>query len=399
MNGDHLYMDRLDETTALNRALSDRNEDMIKLLLAKGANVNEEDGTPKLLFDAVSYGGSKDIIKLMLEKGANVNAEYVGDTVLEKAIDSGRVDVVELLLDKGANVNLKRKYATVLMRAIRAKKGRADIVKLLLARGADVNAQGPYGSTAVMLAIELGDKDSLELLLAHGADVNEKGGAFGRTPLMLTVDGGKGYREGCLKLLLDKGADVNAMDARGKTALMYAIEGGNKEMVGLLVASAVDGRTALMLAAESGDGGIVSRLLAAKGGNIKERDVLNSIFMRSGSAEVMKLLLANGADIDLKSDIGKSLLERWIREPVIPEPPEPGPESGNGYMEDGQWHHYWPTPKEVIQNRNRIEIIYFLMTNGADFDPKTPAVREIYYNADRSRREDIVNLLKAKGVT
>ena len=97
-----------EESTALIDAAADGNIEVVKQLLAAGANVNAKNkwgGTP---LHWAARGGHKEIVELLIAKGANVNAKNDEDgTPLHLAADRGHTEVVELLITAGADVNAK----------------------------------------------------------------------------------------------------------------------------------------------------------------------------------------------------------------------------------------------------------------------------------------------------
>ena len=72
-----------------------------------------------------------------------------------------------------------------------------------------------------------GNKEVCQLLIEKGADVNASD-LFGSTALMIAAS--NGHKEVC-QLLIDNGADVNAVEKGGRTSLMLAAENENKEVV------------------------------------------------------------------------------------------------------------------------------------------------------------------------
>ena len=115
-----------------------------------------------------------------------------------------------------------------------ASEGHEEIVKLLLARGADVNGwhtalmqtlPGSGGKTALM---EANSPAKIKLLVARGAQLNAKD-EEGETALMHAVD--RGDVE-VVDALLQAGADASVQDAAGATALMHALsDAGEAEKV------------------------------------------------------------------------------------------------------------------------------------------------------------------------
>ncbi len=126
-------------------------------------------------------------------------------------------------------------------------------VMALLDRGANVNAKGKYsGWTPLMLAARKGDTELLNLLLAHGADVNAKSPVQNRTALMEAV---RNRKIEAAKALLTAYPDVDAVDWEGYTVLMFAAVSGQRDSVNVLLAYGADvnvknkvGSSALMMA-------------------------------------------------------------------------------------------------------------------------------------------------------
>jgi uncharacterized protein len=254
--------------------------DCLKALVEKGAKVDlpDPEGITPLISSILN--AHFDAAKYLLDKGANVDRwDWWGRSPLYLAVDyntlphGGRpdqpsldatlpIDIVRILLDKGANPNLQLKLlppyratgadrgvdgmltvgTTPLLRAAKAQD--VDAIKLLLNHGAIVDLPNSQGMTPTVAASGMGSVDadtrgnyyaadiqersiaSLDALLAHGGALNGRAGRFEQTPL----DGAAfwGWNK-VVEYLLSKGADVNLADARGFTAVDYAMgrAGGN----------------------------------------------------------------------------------------------------------------------------------------------------------------------------
>jgi ankyrin repeat protein len=257
--------------TALMWAAAEGHAEIVRLLLENRADIRarSSEGFTPLLF-AVRKG-DLDTTRVLLTAGADVNeAAPDGTTALVISTIRSNQPLAEFLLKQGANPNLgpgftplhwmAGNYLTELsdntsgilaedtewsfLGGLRGE-ARLAFVEMLLAQGANVNARAesnlnPYvggsrrrrggnlvGATPFLLAAETNDITLMRMLLAAGADPNVATNN-NTTPLM--VASGIGYTQGrnkttartaveAGKLLLELGADVNAVNANGETAL------------------------------------------------------------------------------------------------------------------------------------------------------------------------------------
>jgi ankyrin repeat protein len=229
-------------------------------------------GLTALLFAARQ--GSVECVRALTKSGADVNQTSAdGSSPLLVAVQNGYYDMALYLMDHGANVNLANsKGWTPLYLAVKNRNqettaipgpstdGVLEFIQALLDRGANPNVriqaetevhQGmtaawlkEAGATPLLRAALCGDLPVVRLLLAHKAD-----------PLIPTFDhttplmaaSGVGWADGMLreysedetlevvKLLLDLGSDVNAVNDHGITALHGAGFKGANKAVQLLV--------------------------------------------------------------------------------------------------------------------------------------------------------------------
>jgi ankyrin repeat protein len=136
---------------------------------------------------------------------------------------------------------------------IRALKDyNAQEANQLISQGADVNSKDSTGWTALMYAATYGYIDTVELLVNRGADVSARDYTNQQTALMCSD------KIEITKILIDAGAQVNVVDSFvGWTPLFRAAMKGNNEIVKLLIAKGADvnaktpdGETALSTAQE-----------------------------------------------------------------------------------------------------------------------------------------------------
>ncbi|KAJ9149081.1 Zinc finger, ZZ-type [Pleurostoma richardsiae] len=163
------------EGPALEMASERGYEDMVRLLVARGADVNLESSTGSPL-PVAAAAGRHQIVQILLDHGADVNAQITRyGTALQAAAEFAKYSIVQLLLTHGADVNsqvhrrqgMPPKYGSALQAA--SGNDHVDVVKLLIDSGADVNARNDDYGTALEVATRRGHRDVVQLLLQSGA--------------------------------------------------------------------------------------------------------------------------------------------------------------------------------------------------------------------------------------
>lgn len=201
-----------DGDSPLDMATLYRREQVAKVLLEKGARVNEQ-----MLFRWCNYS-SKDIVSQLISREVNINAtDERGDTPLQRYVSSGKLDMVRLLLEHGADPNLRNNEGKAPIHTV-CNWGGADPAKvqLLLEYGADVNAKTlEDGTTPLHYASCLGNGAIVRLLMKHGADPNAQD-IYGYTALhkVKRINTLKTF-----KLLLYYRLDISLQDNTGKTPM------------------------------------------------------------------------------------------------------------------------------------------------------------------------------------
>ena len=186
-----------------------------------------------------------------------------------------------------------------------AEVGNIQLTKLISDRIVYQHAQ--RHNTALQTAAFRGNVGCIHLLLDKGADVNAEGGEYG-TALQAAVP----YRNvECIQLLLNRGADVNAEGGEYGTALQAAAYGGNVECMQLLLDKGADvnaegGKygTALQAAAYWGNVECL-RLLLDKGVDNAEGGEYGTALQIAaywGNVECIQLLLDKGVDVNTEGE-------------------------------------------------------------------------------------------------
>lgn len=171
------------------------------------------------LYYAVEKGHVEKALAL-IAAGANVNAkDRRGRTILMEAIKRKNDLIVDALLAAGADIHATTRSGVCRNAlVVAAAYGRVEYIPKLVALGADVRENN---SDCLVNAISSNHPEVVALLLQLGADPSQFRNSQGRTLLMECAFFGE---EQLVRVLLEAGADVNARNNSGLTALDIAIE-------------------------------------------------------------------------------------------------------------------------------------------------------------------------------
>lgn len=246
---------------------------------------------------AAARAGDAVAVERLLELGLNLDAvDAQGCSALLRACGGGHASLVQNLLARGADVGIvAHSGATCLSVALTAR--RIEVVRVLAEAGVDCNQRLPGGVTPLMVAAVLGLADAIEILLDNSADpwaLDDQGSnvlhalaqyGFGATqdaPLLASWD-----------LLLDAGADADAINRHGETPLLLVL--------GASFDHGTERREDLVLAQ-------VERLLK-HGVNLggRERRGFGPLHLSAlhGMGTVLRRLLAVGADPGARDNINR----------------------------------------------------------------------------------------------
>ena len=218
--------------TALMFAARDGDLASAQLLVAAGANVNDEDAWGVSAVVLAAHSGFTDVVEFLLEKGANPNSGKAGFTALHEAIMRRDENLVKVLLDHGADANLPVRSWTPTRRSSRDFNFPPELT----------------GATPFWLAARFTEPEVMRLLVKHGADplfvlrsekmVEGRGVAWEQrkeatTAVMAAAGMGGGgspwteiersQREKlaleAVQIAVELGVDVNAKNLDGRTAL------------------------------------------------------------------------------------------------------------------------------------------------------------------------------------
>uniref|UniRef100_A0A182STW8 ANK_REP_REGION domain-containing protein n=1 Tax=Anopheles maculatus TaxID=74869 RepID=A0A182STW8_9DIPT len=311
--------------TALTLACAGGHEDMVELLITRGANIEHKDKkgfTPLIL---AATAGHEKVVDTLLRNGAEIEAqsERTKDTPLSLACSGGRYEVVELLLSMNANRE-HRNVSDYTPLSLAASGGYVNIIKLLLQHGAEINSRtgSKLGISPLMLAAMNGHVAAVKLLLDMGSDINAQIETNRNTALTLACFQG---RHEVVSLLLDRKANVEHRAKTGLTPLMEAASGGYIDVGRVLLDKGADVNaapvpssrdTALTIAADKGHLKFVE-LLLSRGALVEVKNKKGNsplwLAANGGHLGVVELLCSSGGDIDSQDNRKVSCLMAAFR--------------------------------------------------------------------------------------
>ncbi|KAH8727306.1 ankyrin repeat-containing domain protein [Phaeosphaeriaceae sp. PMI808] len=374
-------------------------EQIVKLLLDSGADVNAQGGYYGNALQAASTEGHKQIATLLLDRGADVNiqsGEY--GNALQMASARGHGQVAKLLLDRGADVHaLGGYYGNALQAAL--TEGHEQIVELLLDRGADANAHDGYYGNALHAASARGHEQIVKLLLDRGADVNALGGYYGNA---LQAASARGHGQ-IAKLLLDRGADVNAQGGYYGNALQAASTEGHEQIATLLLDSGADGNirsgeygNALQAAATEGQEH-TAKVLLERGANVNGqiRKYGSALHMASarGHGQMVKLLLDSGADVNAQGGYYGNALQAALTEGHEQIATLLLDRGADGNIRSGEYGD----ALQMASDRGYRELVKLLLNRGAEVNAQGCKYGNALYLASARGHERTVKLLLDRG--
>jgi ankyrin repeat protein len=399
---------QVDGTTALHWAVRFDDLEMADLLIRAGADVSAANREGVRPIQLAALNGNAAMLERLVRAGADPNQPLTrfNDTALMMAARTGKTDAIAVLLESGADVNARETWGgtTALMWAVSERH--AGAVRLLLEHGADVNARSYFvpaangrgfegrtpvaakadGSveefasgwlTPLMFAAREGDLESTRLLVAAGADVNARGGD-GKNALSLAIFNGN-YE--VASFLIDHKADVNNADAQRFTPLFWAVDRRNMETAPNFPWMVTTDPLPLirkLLDAGADPNALVNNTPRARMRAGSPRIVFATALMRaafSADLELVKLLLAYGADPGIISSDGETMVEAaaglgFIQGYSKGRSPEERLEVVKLFVELGndvnQADDYGITPLMAAANLGDTRLIQYLVDKGAD---------------------------------
>ncbi|XP_076447039.1 uncharacterized protein LOC143284248 [Babylonia areolata] len=179
--------------------------------------------------------GKQDMAKLLINSGCDVQFHDRNNRApFEEAVVKKQPEVVKALMLKGVSGDILLSSGhTPLTYAV--EKESKDLVQVLVQGGVDVNKINSQGQTAVYLAAKKGNEGLVKALVSAGADINqsckEEGGSH--TPLMAAS--ASEHKQVVSYLSKQKGCDLDFQDSDGWTALWHAYSNASEDICAVLL--------------------------------------------------------------------------------------------------------------------------------------------------------------------
>jgi len=314
--------------TALNEASKRGNDDIVKILIQAGADLELRDYLGETALMKAAWREHDSTVSLLIEAGADINAEDItGSTAIMWAADQDHVEITRLLIHSGANLHISNDLGeTVLMKA--ASRGHLEIVSLLIEAGVDLNMADDDGTTAITSAVLNDQMETVKLLFEAGADVHYDAYEYPQDEDDDEEEGHCCYwpdaTTDIVEYLSNAGVDLDMRDKNGSTALIKASRDGCEEAVRALIAAGADLNkfniemtTPLIVAIRSEQESIARMLLNTRLPDVHAKDEEGWTALTAALSghmfDVAQILIDRGADEEIEDPSGLWMMKEVVQ--------------------------------------------------------------------------------------
>jgi ankyrin repeat protein len=322
----------------------------VKTLLQAKANLHARDNMGNSVLHAAVRWNAKNAVTTLLNSGIDANVHSLDlTTPLHEAVRLGVTDIAVILINRGADLEVRDSGGnTPFMEAVKA--GQIDTVKLLARMGANPMTRNANGDTPLHAAIAQGDNASIKALLDMNVSIHARNtdnrtpfhyalhhssemvslllngnraksaDDFGNSPLHIALQ--EKVPSPTLRVIIDRGTSLSAVDSNGRVPLRLAADMGEWELAKILAdagsdpfSRAVDGKTSGEIIIARGSDAIRT---VFSGRAINAKDVSGNTILhyaaRMGKPETITLLLELGASKqaqNISSESPADIAMRW----------------------------------------------------------------------------------------
>jgi len=258
------------------------------------------EGWTPLMYAAASRRADVGLLETLIAAGADPNAVSVALelTPLTLAAEAGSVAKMQCLIGAGADVRFRNsKGYTPIMSA--APYPRPEAVRYLIGAGADLDSVSAWNESALSMASQLGNYDTVRQLLDAGADPKPLAwtGPMRATALSPARE---------LSQLLRSKTDLTGCDRWQRTAWLIGLVAGSIDKCRLLMAAGAEPPSGLALSVYSGQPQVVTWLIE-QGADVNAMDGFGGTALmeasRRGHAECVRVLIDAGADVRAENQV------------------------------------------------------------------------------------------------
>ena len=419
--------------TPLHIAASEGQYEIAELFLKKGADINSKDAlgnTPLLLVN--SEKNQLIMYTLLINNGAKINVSTAfGDTVLHNTTLKGSdIEVLEYLIANGAIIDERNKNGdTPLAQAVANRN--IEHIAFYANKGADIHAANIHSVSPLLNAFSYGI-DVTRILITH-ENVTYRD-SLGNTPLHIAIQNDASYEE--IMLLIEMGAEINARNRDGESALYFAVDTNNRVIGEKLLAEGADvfyagnnndsplllalsaggesqewlltsevikaqdslGNTPLHIAAEYNLNNAMLNILE-KGGdpNVQNTNGESPIFIavKENNIIAIEILLLNGADKNLRNYLGNTILHISVEANAKDAAYSA---LNNGFDVNAQ-NSSGKTALHIASQLNNIDMMNLLLEQGADIHSADIIGRTPLMDAIKMQSIQTIQYLLANGAS
>lgn len=303
--------------TPLSLAIEKNNTPHVIFYAQNGADINAQDMQGNTPLGRALESPSIDMLKTLITPKNVLSKDSDGQTPLHIAIiKDSPFEYIQYLIDSGADVNARNKNGdSVLYLAV--KKNKKDVGDLLLSRNADIFATNTENNSPLRIALTEGGEVQDWLITSRTLNIVD---GSGNTPLHYAAEWNL---KDALSSLIQKGANVNAVNSNGESALFSAVKADSPEIIQLLVENGIItdtrsnltrdhlGNTPLHYAVKwnslNAAQSIISLGFDVNSQNLSGKTALSDS-ARSGKIEMTQLLIQFGANVNSADISGKTAL-------------------------------------------------------------------------------------------
>lgn len=192
-----------------------------QLMATEDINAGNPDESGKTALMYAAQAGWEPILVELIRAGADLDRiDSNGDTALHHSADFAQPRMMQLLLEAGAKTGLQDRWKQTPLTMAACERD-WDAFRALLQKTPELHLATPHG-TPLHYACGYGEIGMIRALLQKGADINARSPRLGMTPLMTACK--QWAHSYVVTPLLDAGAEINARDFDGRTALHHSID-------------------------------------------------------------------------------------------------------------------------------------------------------------------------------